>query len=106
MNQRDPEFWRVVMSPELRAALMAVVIAWLRIAYDGHETKWQRVALESVLCGALSYGISSGLAYFDSLPVGVSVFAGATVGFLGVDFVRNMGKKYVEKRIDKDDGLE
>lgn len=79
---------------------MAAIIAWLRIAYDARETSWQRVILEATLCGAISYGISSGLSYFQGLPPGVSVFAGATVGFMGVDFLRAQAKRFVRGKVD------
>lgn len=78
---------------------MSVVIACLRIIYDQKESKWQRIGLECLLCGALSYGISSGLSWF-ALPDGVSVFCGSMVGFLGVDFVRSRAIKYVDKKVE------
>ena len=108
MPEKDPNLWAVIFSgltPEAKAMIMASAIACLRIVYDRKESKWQRIGLESLLCGALSYGISSGLAWFD-LPSGVSVFCGAAVGFLGVDFVRSRATKYVDKKIESDgDGL-
>ncbi len=99
-KMKDPDSWNFISSPEVRAAIMAIVIAFLRIAYDNKETAWQRIALEAILCGALSYGISSGLSYFDSIPSGVSVFAGAAVGFLGVDFCRSFARRYFNGKID------
>jgi len=87
----------MLLTPEVRAAAMAGIISILRVAYDGKETRWQRIGLESLLCGALGYGISSGLNYFD-LPSGVSVFAGCTIGFLGVDFVRSKARQIINKK--------
>lgn len=100
MPIKDPSLLDLILSPEIRAALMAAFIAFLRIAYDGKELRCQRRALEAVLCGTLGYGISSGLSYFD-LPVGVSVFAGCSIGFLGVDFVRSKARQIVDKKVEK-----
>lgn len=87
----------MLLTPEVRAAAMAGIIAVLRIAYDDQEKRWQRIGLESLLCGALGYGISSGLNYFE-MPYGVSVFAGCTIGFLGVDFVRAKARQVINKK--------
>lgn len=83
-----------LLGPEARAAIMAVVIAILRIMYDQQEARWQRVCLESLLCGAISYGLASGLRFFN-LEAGLAVFAGGLVGFLGVEFVRERARKWV-----------
>lgn len=104
MSEKDPNFLNVVFglfTPECKAMMMASVIAAMRIVYDRKENKWQRIFLESILCGALSYGISSGLSWFD-LPAGVSVFCGAAVGFLGVDFVRSRAIKYVDNKVGEE----
>lgn len=100
MPIKDPTLIDIILSPELRAAMMAAFIALLRIAYDDRESRCKRRALETALCGTLGYGISSGLSYFD-LPVGVSVFAGCSIGFLGVDFVRAKARQLVNKRVEK-----
>lgn len=105
MPEKDPANWQWLLdllTPEARAALMSIFISFLRILYDEKESKWQRIFLESTLCGALTYGTSAGLSYFDSLPSGVSIFFGAMIGFLGVDFVRSRAKKLVDKRIEND----
>lgn len=87
----------MLLTPEVRAAIMAIIIAVLRIAYDGREARWQRIGLEAMLCGAIAYGLSSGLNYFE-LSSGVSVFAGSTIGFLGVDFVRAKARQIINKK--------
>lgn len=104
MPDKDPNLWNLIfngLTPEAKAMIMATLIAFLRIMYDRKESKWQRIGLESVLCGALSYGISAGLTWF-SLPPGVSIFFGAAVGFLGVDFVRSKATKYVDNKIESE----
>ena len=105
MSSKDPNFWAAaldfyyaVVTPEVRASVMALVISILRIVYDKKEARWQRIALESILCGTLTYGITSGLRFF-SLDPGVSVFCGAAIGFYGVEFVRNRAQRLIDKRL-------
>lgn len=102
MNDKDPGFWSAILAligPEMRSAIMAIIISILRIVYDRKENRWQRITLESLLCGALAYGLSSGLAFFN-LDAGLSVFAGAAIGFFGVEFVRSRAQRYVDTKVD------
>lgn len=96
---KDPESWSFIVSPEMRAALMTIVTAWLRRAYDDKATKWQRISIETMLCGAVSFGVGSGLSYFENLPPGVAVFAGMMIGLFGIDFVRKQGKRYISGHV-------
>lgn len=105
MSSKDPNFWaaawdlyNAVVTPEVRASVMALVISVLRIVYDKKESKWQRILLESLLCGALTYGITSGLRFFSVDP-GVSIFCGAAIGFYGVEFVRHRAQRLIDKRL-------
>jgi lambda family phage holin len=104
MPTKDPNFWAAVIdfynttvTPEMRASVMALIISFLRIVYDRKEARWQRILLESLLCGALAYGFSSGLTFFQLDP-GLSVFCGAAIGFFGVEFVRNRAQRLIDKR--------
>lgn len=100
MSSKDPGVLSQIlelMSPEARAAIMALVISVLRIVYDRKESRWQRILLESLLCGALAWGISSGLSFFN-LDSGLSVFTGAVIGFFGVEFVRARAQRYIQRR--------
>ena len=86
--------------PEAKAFVMAFTLAVLRIMYDKKESKWQRILLEGLLCGALSVGLSSGLKFF-SLDAGLAVFFGAVIGFFGVEFVRSRAQMYVDDKVKK-----
>ncbi|KLT13754.1 hypothetical protein ABT69_11805 [Salmonella enterica subsp. enterica serovar Typhimurium] len=65
MNDKTPEFWAAVLTglknawPQILGALMAGLIAYGRLIYDGaiRKNKW----LEGVLCGALSLCVTSAL---------------------------------------------
>lgn len=84
----------------LQAFFAATIIAPLRIVYDRSETAWQRITLESVLCGCIAYGVVSGAEYFDA-PTGVSVFIGSTIGFAGVTKFRELALSLIAMRIGR-----
>ncbi len=86
------------LPPEAQSALMSIVIAVLRVIYDNKHGKWQRIGLEAALCGAISFGVVSGLTLVG-LGKESAVFFGASVGFLGVDFLRALAHKVVDKKL-------
>lgn len=100
MPDKDPSnmfaLWASLPEP-IRAAIMSMCIAVLRIIYDGREPKIVRRILEALLCGAITFGASSGLQAFGSAP-GWGVFVGGAVGLLGADKVRELGRRYANKR--------
>lgn len=92
--------WMQHLPGPLQAFVAAVIVAPLRIVYDGSEDRWQRIALESILCGTIAYGIASGADYF-SVPHGVAVFIGSAVGFAGVVKFREIALVWIGKRVGK-----
>ena len=104
MPEKDPNTWAslwlaVSTSVEAKGAAMASVIAVLRVLYDGKETRWTRIALESLICGALSLCASS-LVQWGGFPPSVSVAAGGAIGFLGVTTIRELLVKWAGKRVE------
>lgn len=91
--------WESLPEP-LRAAIMAWVVAMLRIVYDRKEPSWMRRLLESSLCGAIGYGVAAGAEAFGLAP-GASIFFGSAVGLLGVDWVRVQARRVADKRISQ-----
>lgn len=98
--QNDPEFMRILNSlPEpSKAALLATVIALLRVIYDGKEPRWVRRFLESLLCGAIALGVAH-LVQALGLSSGWATFLGGAVGLFGADQVREWGRKVADGRI-------
>lgn len=85
------------LSPESQGAIMAGIIAVIRLLYDGKE-KPLRIFLEALLCGALSLCASSLLSIFDWHP-SVSVAVGGSIGFLGVTHLRFLLLKLLKGKI-------
>lgn len=106
MNERDPGFWADVLNglknawPQILGSMMAGLICYGRLIYDGVERKnrW----IEGVLCGALSLCISSALDVFG-LPVSMSPFIGGMVGFIGVEKLRTIAISAISKRVGASD---
>lgn len=103
MPEKDPNNWLGLwmnMPEPIRAALMSMAIAVLRILYDGREPRVVRRVLESLLCGAITFGASSGLQAIGA-ETGWGVFVGGAIGLLGADKVREIGRRYANKRVDQ-----
>lgn len=99
----DPSNWIKViehMPPWLGGALMAMVIAVLRVVYDREETQVTRVLLEAFICGSLTLAFGSG-ANAIGLGEGWHLFIGGLVGFLGSQAIRNLAYRAIRSRIDK-----
>ena len=92
MPWRDPELWQSWMAP-----LVASAIAVLRVLYDGKETKWTRIMLESAICGLLTLAASKGISA-TGLNLDWSIVAGGMIGLMGSEFVRFTAKRIVQIR--------
>lgn len=84
--------------PSLAGVLMAVVVAVIRVIYDKEETSFVRIALESVLCGALALTAGSAinaLGYDQNW----TLFAGGMIGFMGSQSIRAIANRFINKRL-------
>lgn len=75
------------LPPEFAGVLMAMFMSILRVVYDEDETRWMRTVLESVICGAITLSINSGIIALG-LGQNWAVFVGGTVGYFGTAKVR------------------
>lgn len=89
--------WAEVHSPTLYGLLLALVISWLRVTYAGGGLR-QRI-MESLLCGAISLAVMSGMDMLG-IPATASGFVGGVVGFLGVDQLRDVAMRWLDRRSD------
>ncbi len=105
MPDKDPLFWASLwqalsLSTVWQGALMASVIATLRVLYDGKDLRITHVLLEALLCGALSLSASSLIEYM-TWPAGVAVALGGGIGFLGVGSVRELLMRWSGRHVNK-----
>ena len=83
--------------PEVIGAVTAVLIAVLRVIYDGKERRPMRILLEAILCGALSFTASAGIEAVGLDP-DWAIFAGGMIGYLGADTARSVALKYLKDK--------
>jgi lambda family phage holin len=83
--------------PAVQGAIMAVVMAVLRVYYDAEETSAARAALEASICGALTLASASALDWAGA-PQQVAVAVGGAVGFVGVAKLREFLFTWINRR--------
>lgn len=101
---KDPSFLQMLYdmineSSTIQGALMATIIATLRILYDETKPRPFRVILEALICGALSLCVTSIIDIFQ-LPNSAAITIGGTIGFIGVNTLRDFIIKCINKRTD------
>ncbi|MEQ5220476.1 phage holin, lambda family [Providencia alcalifaciens] len=82
--------------PQLSGVALAIFIRYACLIYDGdtRKNKWA----ECLLCGALSWAIIGG-AEFLGIPNGASGMIGGAIGFLGVEKIREIAHRMINKRL-------
>lgn len=102
MPEKDPSFWVLVLLALKENGLamgLAFVLAWLRIQYDAPETSNGRKLLEASI-GALIV-LSVGLMVKEfNFSYGWALFTSGFVGIAGVEYIRQLGKRWAEKKAD------
>ncbi|MBD2811701.1 phage holin, lambda family [Xenorhabdus sp. Vera] len=100
--KEHPDLWVDVLNslrntwPQISGSILAIMICYGRLIYDGVERKNRWV--EPLLCGALSWGFSSALELFG-IPSSVSPALGGAVGFIGVEKIREFAIRAINKRL-------
>jgi lambda family phage holin len=106
MPDKDPNNWAALFAaldavpPSIKGAIMAFVIAVLRIIYDRQETSNVRIVLEAGICGCLSLSFSGALGWLGA-PESVAVAIGGAVGFIGVTKIRELAINWLTKKAGK-----
>lgn len=85
----------------IQGALMAVVMAVLRVYYDAEETSATRAALEASICGALTLASASALDWLGA-PQQIAVAVGGFIGFIGVAKLRALLFSWLNRRANSD----
>ena len=105
MLDKDPSLWAVIwsaiggLSATTKGAIMAFLIAYLRVMYDGKETHQVRVILEALICGSLSLCATSVIGWLQ-LPSDLAIAAGGAIGFMGVNTLRDYMLRWLGKQVD------
>ncbi|KLU14049.1 holin [Xenorhabdus sp. GDc328] len=100
--KENPDLWADMLNglknswPQISGSALAIVICYGRLIYDGVERKNRWV--EALLCGALSWSVSSGLEMFG-IPISFAPAIGGTVGFIGVEKIREFAVRAINKRL-------
>lgn len=87
--------WADTHWPALYGFILSVTISWLRVTYSGGGFR-QRL-LESLLCGAISLSVMSGMELFG-IAATASGFVGGSIGFLGVEKIREFAGRVLDRR--------
>lgn len=101
MPEKDLGLWAWLLAwvdahwPTLYGFILSLVISWLRVTYSGRGMR-QRL-LESLLCGAISLSVMSGMDMLG-IPATASGFVGGSIGFLGVEKIREFAARMLDRR--------
>ncbi len=102
MPEKDPSFWVLVLlalKENGLAMILAFVLTWLRVQYDGTEASHSRKFLEALLGGVIVMVV--GLVVKElGLSIAWSFAASGFIGVLGVDQVRQFGRRWAERKVD------
>ncbi len=103
MPEKDPSFWVLVLTA-LRenglAMVLTFALTWLRIQYDGKETKPWRQFIEATL-GALIVMVVGLTVKEFGFSIAWSFATAGFVGVLGVEQARQLGKRWAERKVDE-----
>ncbi|MCP9268866.1 phage holin, lambda family [Xenorhabdus sp. XENO-1] len=100
--KENPDLWAELLNglqnswPQISGSALAIAICYGRLIYDGVERKNRWV--EALLCGALSWSVSSGLEMFG-VPSSFAPAIGGVIGFIGVEKIREFAIRAINKRL-------
>lgn len=89
-----------VVSPPVKGAMAAGLVAILRILYDDTESSNVRKVLEATFCGSIAWFSAYALP-FVGLSYDLSIFLGGAIGLIGADKVRSWARNMAQQRINK-----
>ena len=89
LREVDSSIWGVIMS---------IFMAVLRIVRDKEESKIFRIAVEALLCGAITFTIGSGVKALGY--EGWDYFIGGMVGMAGSQWVRAIAMRFVRNKVE------
>lgn len=102
MPEKDPSFWVLVLVALKENGLamgIAFLLAWLRIQYDAKEASVWRKLLEASIGSVIVMVVGLTVKEFG-LSIGWSFATSGFVGILGVEQLRQLGKRWAERKVD------
>ena len=93
--------WLKEVDSSLWGVFMSIIMAVLRIVRDKEESKIFRIAVEALLCGAITFTIGSGVKALGY--EGWDLFVGGTVGAFGSQYVRDLGYAWAKSKAGQKD---
>jgi len=101
MPEKDPGLWAAISAflsvhgSQVYAVLMSFAVAALRVVYGGGGRR--QMLLEGALCGLAALAMVPLLEYLG-LPSSMAIFAGAAVGFVGVEKLREYADRLLGRK--------
>ena len=88
------------LPPWAGGLIMAIAVSVLRVVYDKEETSAIRIALESLICGALTVSAGSAVA---AMGFGDDwyLFIGGVFGFMGSHSIRMLAMRFLKNKVDQ-----
>lgn len=102
MPERDPSLWAsllLVVRDHGPAVVLAFALSYVRILYDAKEPRPVRQIIEALLGAIIVLVVGVACKEFG-LSSGWSFFAAGFIGILGVEQVRQLGRKWAERKAD------
>lgn len=102
MPERDPSLWASLLQvarDHALAVVLAFALSYVRILYDAKEPRPVRQIIEALLGAIIVLVVGVACKEFG-LSSGWSFFAAGFVGILGVEQVRQLGRKWAERKAD------
>lgn len=91
----------LITSPIWQAAILATIIAELRVLYDNYDTTLFRVLIEGLLCGSLALCTGSFIERYE-LPESAVITIGGLIGLIGFTTLRDKLLKIINRKVNKD----
>lgn len=88
--------WIVLHYPILYTFLLTMLIAFLRLIYDG--VGGSKRFVEAILCGFIALAVSAALEYFG-FPDSLAPFVGGVIGFFGIEKIRETSNRVMNVTI-------
>ena len=90
--------WLKELDSSIWGVFMSIIMAVLRIVRDKEESKIFRIAVEALLCGAITFTIGSGVKALGY--EGWNLFIGGTVGAFASQYVRTLGQASAKRKAE------